>query len=860
MAATKAEQAILAKYVGWGGLPGAFQNPNTKAYGKGLEDVGRRLLGALTPAEYRTAERSTQYAHYTAENVIRSMWDAVRDMGFKGGNVFEPGMGVGHFLGMMPQDLAAASRYQGVEMDHVTADIARLLYPQSGVQRKDFTRMPVPENSFDLAIGNPPFGDIVIKADPKYAARSLMLHDYFFAKSLDSVRPGGLLAFVTSAGTMNKISPDARNYMAERAEFVGGVRLPSTAFKKNAGTEVTTDILFFKKRPAPVKLEGAGDLSWTKTQVLDLPDRNGGVTKGHVNQYFVDHPEQILGEHGMYDKLQANLRYGVRERPGSDLTTELKAALDRLPKDVMTAPPTMEERARLDFESGQKKDGTYYVGKDGQLMQYSGGAGRPVQGRGKGVKGGLTAADREKVTHLIPIRDALRDVFIADLADHAPGAAAARKALNKAYDSFVEKYGPINLATFQYRRPTIVQQEVARQAAREQAREDDEYFRPGDFDETAMVAEKKTNSEVAQARDQARTLAEAQGRKFDEGDFNPDDMPDTVIEQRPNIAPFMGDPESYRLRAIENYNDATGEHSKKPIFERSVLQREVEPELKTAGDGVMWSMNQFGKFDLPAIARQMKRTPESLVEELGDNVFRVPGQGQTYQTKDEYLSGDIVSKLETARKLAPSEPDIRRNLPALEAAVPVPLSPAQISMSLGMPWIPQQHFRDFAEALGLGRPHIERSDAMGQWFIKSTPSSTKRHQQPAPGAKTAALAEWATNKMSAYELLDHAMNRMPPKIYEEERDENGNKRMVFDPVASQAAQDKVVALKDAFVTWTKTEQAQARRRVGQDLQRRTQPRGSADLRRLLHDHARHRRRLEMAPAPDQGNRPHRPGG
>ena len=246
--ATREEQAELALYVGWGGIKGAFPHPETKTFDAGFEDVGARVKELLTKSEYRAAERSIQYAHFTAENVVRAMWNAAGQFGFTGGNVFEPGMGVGNFVGMMPPDLAGNTQYSDIENDPTTGRIARLLYPESGVRVDDFFKMPLPEDMFDLVIGNPPFGDIAIKADPKYRKNKFLIHDYFFAKSLDSVRPGGLLMFVSSAGTMNKMDAKAREFMAERADFVGAVRLPGDAFAKNAGTSVTTDIIVLRKK------------------------------------------------------------------------------------------------------------------------------------------------------------------------------------------------------------------------------------------------------------------------------------------------------------------------------------------------------------------------------------------------------------------------------------------------------------------------------------------------------------------------------------------------------------------------------------------------------------------------------------
>lgn len=791
--ATADEQAELARYVGWGGLSGAFENPTTGKFGEGLEDVGKRLRELLTQEEYRQASASTQYAHYTAENVINAMWDAVRAMGFKGGSVFEPGMGVGHFLGLMPPDMAAASRYAGIERDPITADIAKLLYPQSGVRQGDYIATAMPENFYDLAIGNPPFSDTPILADPKYKARRFFLHDYFFAKTLDSVRPGGLLAFVTSAGTMNKLDTKARAYLGERAEFVGGVRLPSTAFKKNAGTEVTTDVLFFKKREAPLsakafdELFGKGDpqASWADTVMRELPNSDGEMMQGAVSRYFSEHPEQVLGQEGFFDKLYKN-RYGVHAIKGSDLTADLKEAVARLPKDIMDPPPQHDnEKALADLEAAETKDGSFYL-KDGKLYQYSGGKGVPVGKRGAGQSGGMTAAEHERVVALVPIRNALRDVFRHDLSENAAGAAAARKTLNAAYDAFTQKYGPINRTEFQYVRPNRLQQERARFKAREDARAEGEPWDEGSFDPDRMERAGASVSAIAKARAEAR---ERPG--YSEGSFDPDAMDDIVREKHPNIDAFMDDPESYRMRAIEQYDGETGKGEKKRIFFENVITRELEPALKSAQDGVMWSLNKFGRLDLPAISAKMTVPESKLIEDLGDAVFKVPGTDNTYQMSDEYLSGDIPDKIALATEAARSDPDYQRNVDALQAAMPVPLSPAQIRMRLGMPWIPADQYKAFIkDKLDLGKADVAHVAAAGGWRVADKNQETPLGQ-----------AQWSTEDVDAFTLLSNAMNQTTPKIFRRWRDPDGSQKSELNVVATQAAADKIQEIKNAFHEW-----------------------------------------------------------
>jgi N12 class adenine-specific DNA methylase len=793
--ATREEQGILARYVGWGGLPKVFDR-NTDD--KTMKEVGDQIRTLLTPDEYQTASRSTQCAHYTAENVVRAMWDAVQRMGFKGGLIFEPGMGIGNFLGMMPPDLAEASKYQGVEMDHLTADIAKALYPESGIRRADLRKVPLPKDHFDLAIGNPPFSGVTITSDPKYR-QGFVLADYFFAKSLDSVRPGGLLAFVTGAGTMTKLGSEAREYLAERGEFLGGIGLPSDAFKQNAGTEVTTHILFFKKRPEQVPFDSlpASERAWTEVTPKRLPNAYGGTDEGNVSRYFDAHPDMVLGEEGFFDKLHPG-RYAVHS-DGRDLTQALGDAIAKLPADVMTPLLTPEQRGELDFGSGQTKDGSFYL-KGDRLMQYSGGVGRVVPMRGAGVAG-PSAEEHKIIKHLIPVRDAMRDVIAADIAGDEEAGKTARKALNKHYDAFVKQHGPINKANIRRQRPSIIQQESARLAAREDARAIGEYFSDGDFNVEPYLRKKAKIAEIANARRDAREAALAAGKPWDEGTFDPGDMPDIVIDQRPNIRPFMADPESYRLRSIEDYDDATGTAKKRDVFYRSVIKRSVEPDLKTAKDGVIWSMNEFGKFDLGKIAAKMNLSPETVLADLGDHVYRLPGTS-VHQTREEYLSGDVKTKLQEARAAALADPTLERNVKALEAVQPRPLAPNQISMVLGMPWMGAETVNDFIDHLGIGRFEATHVPEMGRWLVTDAAAYSgyrpKKKQRRSQSQMTEGALRWGIPQRSAAELLTDALNRTPPRVMTEgSRDDPPR----FDPVATEAAQAKITEMKEAFASW-----------------------------------------------------------
>ncbi len=781
--ATHAEQEILAQYVGWGALKEVFPDRKGQMGVGGFRDVGKLLRDLLNDTDYKIARRSLQYAHYTSETVTRAMWSMAERLGFAGGKVFEPGMGVGNFAGFMPAELARSVDYHGLELDPTTTDIARLLYPQWGVRQDDFTRAPLPLNTYDLVIGNPPFADVTVRSDAKYPQKFL-LHDYFFAKSLDAVRPGGILMFISSAGTMNKLNSKARDYLADQADLVAAIRLPGSAFEQSAGTKVTTDIIILRKR---LPDEPEGDRLWTQTETVELPNRFGNLIEGAVNSYFVKHPEMVLGEEGFFDPLFEG-RYAVRVPPGEtqfNLEAQLGGAIERLPQDVMTPWQGPTEKAEIDFTSTERKEDSFYL-KDGRLFQQQRGVGVPVPKRSPGVKGGVIKSDISRIKKLIPIRDALRSVYEADLDEDTENADKARVRLNKSYDSFVSEFGPINKAVFTYHRPTIVQQEGARQQAREAYRLESRIFREGTFDGTRYQRRTGANlTKVARAREDARVAA---GQSFDEGSFDPADMPLIKRDKRPNIKAFMLDPESYRLRAIEKYDDDTLTAEKGAVFTQNVITREKEPEINSLGDAVLFVLNREGKFNLDSVAEAAGVGRKNAIQELGERIFQDPASGNAWVLREEYLSGNVKQKLSIAREAAQADPELQRNVDELVNVQPFPLSPAEIKAHLGTPWIPPKLIEEFATRhLGLVRLKAGYHPKAG-WNISGDTSSA------------ASTVTWGTPDVAAPEIINLAINRQQPKVTRVSY-VDGQRVTTVDIEATQAAVDKVADVKQAFKDW-----------------------------------------------------------
>lgn len=437
--ATVDEQAVLVKYVGWGATELA-QGMFSAEPKKGWEKLSADLRSMLTDEEYERARSSTLNAHYTSEDVVRSIWEAVEGFGFKGGAILEPGMGTGNFVGLMPGGVSNASSYVGIELDPTTAQIAELLYPESKVVNESYGTFKAPKEFFDLAIGNPPFAKQVVSEDPEYKKLKLTLHDFFFAKTIDRLRPGGLMVFITSRYTMDKIEDTARAYLEERADLLGAIRLPQTAFKANAGTEVVTDVLFFQKRMPGA--EPAGE-AWGASNPLVV-----GESEFSVNEYYQDNPRMLLGTHSSKGSMYGANEYTVEPKKSVPIKKDFERAVEALPVNVYGASNqdanAPDKPAAMQFAPDEAQDGSFFL-VDGELHTKSEGVAKKVMPRKKGIPGGIPKTDIARIKALLPVKDAVRATLAAQLQGN--DGEAERVALNKVYDKFVKKHGPINKTT-----------------------------------------------------------------------------------------------------------------------------------------------------------------------------------------------------------------------------------------------------------------------------------------------------------------------------------------------------------------------------------------------------------------------------
>ena len=418
--ATPEEQETLSKYVGWGGLAQAFDAENEQWKNEYVE-----LKTALTDEEYNSARASVLNAHYTSPTVIRAIYQAVENMGFRTGNVLEPACGIGNFFGMLPESMEDSKLY-GIEIDGLTGRIAKQLYQRANIQIQGFENSNLPDSFFDLAIGNVPFGNYTL-ADKRYDKNHFLIHDYFFAKTLDKVRPGGVVAFVTSSGTMDKQSSAVRKYIAERAELLGAIRLPNNAFLANAGTGVVADILFLQKRDRPIEV----DEDWIHL----------GITEGgyKINQYFVENPDMVLGE-----LTEESTQYGKQEVtvkpyddvPLSDLLADAITNIHGHFTEIEREDAAMEDDSNAVIPADPDVrnfsytvvDGEIYFRTDSIMKKYDGAL--TAQNRIKGLIG-----IRESVRRLIDLQMNYADDRMLE---------AEQKRLNDLYDAYTAKYGLIN--------------------------------------------------------------------------------------------------------------------------------------------------------------------------------------------------------------------------------------------------------------------------------------------------------------------------------------------------------------------------------------------------------------------------------
>ena len=687
--ATPEEQEVLARYVGWGGLSMAFDE-NNAAWAEEFKE----LNASLSPEEYRAAMESTLTAFYTPPVVIKAMYESLDHMGFSGGTILEPSCGTGNFFGLLP-DRMAGSTLHGVEIDSLTGRIAKQLYQKASIAIEGFEQTKLPDDHFDVVVGNVPFGDFKVN-DSRYNAQKFLIHDYFFAKALDKVRSGGVVAFITSKGTMDKTSPEVRKYIAQRAELLGAIRLPDNTFRANAGTEVTSDILFLQKRDRIADVEP----DW-----VHLDTDENGIT---MNSYFVQHPEMILGEMKM-----ESTRFGFdsvckayKDIPLADLLSkavqniqgeilEYEIGIDEISDEPDASVPADPNVRNFSFTM---VDGKVYFRENDRMTPAT-----------------VSMTAESRIKGLIQIRDCVRKLIEYQTEDYPEEMIRTEQEnLNRLYDAFSQKYGLIN--------------------------------------------------------------------------------------SRGNYLAFASDESYFLLCSLEVLDDEGNFKRKADMFTKRTIKphREVT-SVETASEALALSIGEKALVDLPYMEQLTGKPQAELVQELQGVIFRIPAsEPAKYVTADEYLSGNVRTKLLSAQDAAKEDSAYEINVEALKQVIPKDLSAAEISVRLGTTWIPQEDIQRFVMELltpssyAAGRIRVRYTPMNGDWFIENKSSDF---------GNVKADSTYGTKRASAYRIIEDTLNLRDTRIFDYVYDENGNKKAVFNAKETTAAQAKQEAIKQAFQDW-----------------------------------------------------------
>jgi N12 class adenine-specific DNA methylase/adenine-specific DNA methylase len=719
------EQRQLMRFTGFGASElanGVFRRPGQSEFAQGWGEIGADLEDAVDDAGYASLARCTQYAHFTPEFIVRAIWSGLQRLGWRGGRVLEPGIGTGLFPALMPNELRETSHVTGVELDPVTARIARLLQPRARIITGDFARTELPA-SFDLAVGNPPFSDRTVRSDRAYRSMGLRLHDYFITRAIDLLKPGALAAFVTSSGTMDKADASARQHLAKSADLISAIRLPEGSFRASAGTDVVVDILFFRKRKVG---DADGDLSWLGLGEVRLAAEDESAIR--VNRWFVQRPNFVLGAHALASGPFGEA-YTCLPREDEDLEAALKAAIGLLPEALYDGEPELidpdlEEAgdpSDVDWSADRHvREGSYFFDKAHGLMQVVDGHPVAVKARkGRGADG-IPEKHVRIIRKLIPVRDAVREVLKAQELDRPWKDTQVR--LRIAWSNFVRDFGPINFTT-------------------------------------VSTAEDEETGEVRETH------------------------------RRPNIQPFLDDPDCWLVASIEDYDLETNTAKPGPIFTERVIAPPAAPEITSAADALAVVLNERGRVDIDHIAELLHRDRDDVVGELGSAVFRDPADG-SWQTADAYLSGHVREKLKAAAAAAALDPSYERNVTALQGVQPADLKPSDITARLGAPWIPAADVVAFVKATMDAEIRIHHMPELASWTVEARQLAWM----------AAGTSEWGTDRRHAGELLADALNSRVPQIFDTVKDGDSERR-VLNVVDTEAAKTKLQKIKDAFQHW-----------------------------------------------------------
>ncbi|SHE49595.1 Adenine-specific DNA methylase, N12 class [Tissierella praeacuta DSM 18095] len=730
--ATKEEQDILSRYVGWGGLSDVFDEEKQGQWSKARDFLKENL----SSTEYDAARESTLTAFYTPKIVIDSIYQALSNMGFEHGNILEPSMGTGRFLGHLPESMQG-SKFYGVELDSISGRIAKKLYPNTNIQIKGFEETTFSNNLFDIAIGNVPFGEYKI-ADREYEKNNFLIHDFFFAKTLDKVRSGGVVAFITSSGTMDKKNEDVRRYISERAEFLGAIRLPNNTFKGEAGTEVTSDIIFLKKRDRLLKT----DEPWQK-----LATDEKGLT---YNKYFVDNPDMILGS-----MQEVSGRFGNTITCIVDESKTLKEQLEGAIKNIKGS----YEKAALNDEL---EVGT--IPADDSVKNYSYAVIEDkVYFRENSVmqKVGLNKNDEEKVKGYLEIEKALRQVITYQKEDYSDVEIKEKQGdLNHLYDEFSKKYGILNS-----------------KANKKLFREDANYSLLSTLEKLDKEGNFIGKSDIFTKRTIKKAVA---------------------ITHTDNLTEALILSISQKGKVNFDYMEKLTEKTRGEIIEG--LKGEIFLNLDgfDPSDTTPFS----SAIDLGDFSRSYVTADEYLSGNIREKIEVIDSYIKNVEyelEQNEQVPNNDTELLKQDNTTLKKElSDLNYQKQKLLEVMPKELEASDITVRLGATWIPEKDYKSFmfhllkTSASNRWNIDIKYTNFTGEYRVEG---------KSIDKGNDLANFTYGTSRVSAYKLIEDTLNLRDTNVYDQIVDENGKKTSVLNQKETMLARSKQELIKEEFKNW-----------------------------------------------------------
>lgn len=745
-------QEVLAKYVGWGGLADVFDEEK----GGQWKEARVFLKENLSQSEYEAARESTLTAFYTPKTVIDSVYKTLSGMGFKNGNILEPSMGIGNFIGNLPDEMNK-SKFYGVELDSISGRIGKLLYPESDIQIKGLEETSFSNNFFDAVIGNVPFGEYKVN-DREYNKNNFLIHDYFFAKSIDKVRNGGIIAFITSSGTMDKKDESVRRYLAARAEFLGAIRLPNDTFKGTAGTEVTSDIIFLKKRDSIRER----DEDW-----IHLAEDENGLT---YNKYFVDHPEMVLGS-----MKEVSGRFGntiaCLPKENTDLKELLTKASEEIYKDskyeeiellddeISTIPATDDVK---NFSYTIIDDEVYY--RENSLF----------------VKKEVTDKNKEKIKNYLELNEALNDVIYKQKEDFSDDEVKkAQEKLNEVYDSFSKKHGYVN--NLSNTRALKEDSNFPLVSSIEILDEEENFKAKGDIFSKRTIIKAKTIDHVD-------TSLEALVLSMSEkGYVDFEYMESLTDKDRPTLIEELRGEIYLNIREEQNFY--------RPL---SFNLEDGDLPFACANGGNSYKYGYVTKDEyLSGNIRDKIAIVDSYLAKLRQTERELPHLGYAEDGKEKELISYEMSRLEYQKA-------------ELTKVLPKELEASEINVRLGATWIPIKDVEKFIfETL--------KTPGWARWDIKVKFSNLTSEWNVEGKSRDRGndLAEmtYGTSRVNAYKLIEDALNLKETKVFDQIVNSDGSKTSVLNKKETLLAGQKQELLKEEFKNWIFNDQERRNRLV-----------------------------------------------